>query len=140
MTYKQGVVFLLVIICLTACNPQQLSIEEQPTAASCEPNEPCEYNNKARIWLPDPSLTPETAFDINLSLPKNIKIQNAKLEGVTMYMGYIPVSFEVVDTIYQAHTMVGVCSEKNMKWKLLVQVQDSQGQIQHLTYYFFVRY
>ncbi|MDN3377325.1 MULTISPECIES: hypothetical protein [unclassified Pseudoalteromonas] len=140
MTFSQVILFLSIILCLTACNPQAISIEEQPVAASCQPNEPCDYSNTTKIWLPVTDLTPETAFKINLSIPEGSAIISAKLEGVTMYMGYIPVTFEAIDDIYQATTMVGICSEKNMKWKLRLQLQDSEGHTQHITYFFIVRY
>ena len=140
MTLTRSLFFLLSIVSVTACKSQNVSIEEQLTPASCQPNEPCIYKNKINVWLSEPQLTPETPFDINLSLPANRKIQKARLEGVTMYMGYIPINFDLVGDIYRASTMVGICSEKNMKWKMLLQLQDPKGNVQHITYFFVVRY
>lgn len=140
MTFSQAMLFMSTLFTLAACNPQELSIEEQPVAASCQPNEPCDYSNKAKIWLPETDLSPETPFNINLSIPEGSVIIDAKLEGVTMYMGYIPVTFSRLADIYQAQTMVGICSEKNMEWKLRLQLQDSEGNTQHINYFFIVRY
>jgi hypothetical protein len=139
MHFKKRSLLLLSVISLTACKPQETSIEEQATVASCYSNEPCIYDKQVKVWLSESIVTPETPFNINLSLPEGLKVINAKLEGVTMYMGYIPVFFKSTKGILQADTMVGVCSEKNMKWKLIIELEDQQAKTSQVTYYFIVK-
>ena len=139
MLFKKSSLLLLSVISLTACKPQETSIEEQGTVASCVSNEPCIYDQQIKVWLSESTVSPETPFNINLSLPDGLKVINAKLEGVTMYMGYIPVFFKSTNGILQADTMVGVCSEKNMKWKLIIDLEDQQTKNSQVTYYFIVK-
>ncbi|NMM41785.1 hypothetical protein [Pseudoalteromonas arctica] len=140
MPIKLLVVFLSTLNMLMACDPQPLSIEEQTQGASCRPNQLCEYDNQVKIWLTEQQITPETPFEIHLSLPSTLLVHSAKLEGITMYMGYIPVMFEPRDDILVAQSMVGICSERNMTWKLTLEVKNQQGQIKHVYYYFDATY
>ncbi len=58
-----------------------------------------------------------------------------------MYMGYIPLQFTKQDNIWLADTMVGICSEQNMVWKLvLTAVNESTSVNQTVEYYFNVTY
>ena len=140
MPIKLLVVFLSVLNLLIACGPQALSIEEQRQGASCQPNQLCEYDNQVKIWLSEQQITPETPFEIHLSLPSTLLVHSAKLEGITMYMGYIPVFFEPRNDILVAQGMVGICSERNMTWKLTLEVKNPQGQLKHVFYYFDATY
>ena len=139
MQFKKRSLLLISAIILTACKPQETSIEEQATVASCLSNEPCIYDQQIKVWLSESTVTPETPFDINLSLPEGLQVKRAKLEGVTMYMGYIPVFFESVAGKFRATTMVGVCSEKNMEWKLSIELKDQQGNNSQISYSFIVK-
>ena len=67
-------------------------------------------------------------------------MQSAKLEGITMYMGFIPVFFEASDGLLVAQTMVGICAERNMTWKLALAVKNQQEQAEQVFYYFNVTY
>lgn len=125
---------------LMACGPQPLSIEAQTQDASCRPNQLCEYDNQVKIWLSEQQITPETPFEIHLSLPSTLLVHSAKLEGITMYMGYIPVLFEPRNDILVAQGMVGICSERNMTWKLTLEVKNPQGQLKQIFYYFDATY
>jgi hypothetical protein len=139
MFLKKLSLLLVSVISLTACKPQETSIEEPATAASCIPNMLCVYGPQVKVWLSEHTITPETPFNINLSLPAGSKVVSAKLEGVTMYMGYIPIFFESSNATIQANTMVGVCSEKNMKWKLVIDIQDEAGDENQIAYFFVVK-
>ena len=131
-------VFLFSVL-LAACDSQ--SIEEGGTSTSCENNSHCYYPNNAEVWLSNPAVSPELPFAINLKLPKDAKNLSAKLEGVTMYMGFIPQKFTKEATIYKSDTMVGICSEKNMLWQLVLNLSNVQTgeQITHF-YNFYVTY
>lgn len=140
MPIKFLIVFFGVLKLLIACDFQTISIEEQRQAASCEPNQLCHYDNQVKIWLAEPEVTPETPFQIFLSLPAGYTVKSAKLEGITMYMGFIPVLFEVRDGLLVAQTMVGICAERNMTWRLVLEVNDQQGQSELAFYYFDATY
>lgn len=140
MPIKFLIVFLSALKLLIACDAQTISIEGQAQAASCLPNQLCHYDNQVKIWLAEQEITPETPFEIYLSLPSGYTTQSAKLEGITMYMGYIPVLFAPRDDMLVAQTMVGICSERNMTWKLTLEVKNPQGQPESVFYYFDVTY
>ncbi|MBE0379337.1 hypothetical protein [Pseudoalteromonas prydzensis] len=140
MPIKFLIVFLSALKLLIACDSQTISIEEQAQAASCLPNQVCQYNNHVKIWLGEQKVSPETPFEIYLSLPSGYTVQSAKLEGITMYMGFIPVFFEASDGLLVAQTMVGICAERNMTWKLALAVKNQQEQAEQVFYYFNVTY
>ncbi|MCF6439386.1 hypothetical protein L1077_08085 [Pseudoalteromonas luteoviolacea] len=55
---------------------------------------------------------------------KNHAIQSmglAHIEGVSMYMGKIPISFELHEQgLWVAEAMVGACNLEQMKWKIVL--------------------
>ena len=126
-------VFLFSVF-LAACDSQ--SIEEGSTSTSCENNSHCYYPNNAEVWLSNPDVSPELPFAINLKLPKGAKNLSAKLEGVTMYMGFIPLQFKQKGQVWVADTMVGSCSEPVMTWKMMLTYTTGDNQPQTLFYYF----
>ena len=140
MSLKFLTIYMLTLGSLIACDPLTPSIEEQTQAASCQSNQPCDYENYVKVWLSETNVSPETPFVINLSLPEKMQVRSAKLEGVTMYMGYIPVKFVSHKGVLVATTMVGICSERNMTWKLTVEITNKQGQLDTLFYYINVTY
>ena len=126
-------VFLFSVL-LAACDSQ--SIEEGSTSTSCENNSHCYYPNNAEVWLSNPAVSPELPFAINLKLPQGAKNLSAKLEGVTMYMGFIPLHFNQKGQVWVADTMVGACSEPVMTWKMMLTYTSGDNQPQTLLYYF----
>lgn len=124
----------LISIFTAACDYQ--SIEEGGASTSCENNSRCQFNNNVEVWLSNSKVSPETPFTINLKLPDDAKNPSAKLEGVSMYMGFIPVQFTNTEQIWTANTMVGACSEPVMTWKMIVTYQDASNKTHTLFYYF----
>lgn len=58
-----------------------------------------------------------------------------------MYMGYIPLQFIEQGNIWLADTMVGICSEQNMVWKLVLTTSNKNtGISSNVDYYFNVTY
>lgn len=119
---------------LAACDSQ--SIDKGSISTSCENNSHCNYPNNAEVWLSNPDISPETPFAINLKLPKDAKNLSAKLEGVTMYMGFIPLQFKRSGLVWVADAMVGACSEPVMTWKMTLTYTTVDNQPQTLFYYF----
>ncbi len=119
---------------LAACDSQ--SKDKGSTSTSCQNNSHCNYPNNVEVWLSNPDISPETPFTINLKLPKEAKNLSAKLEGVTMYMGFIPLQFKQTGQVWVADTMVGACSEPVMTWKMMLTYTSGDNQPQTLLYYF----
>ncbi|MDP5214066.1 hypothetical protein ORJ66_13515 [Pseudoalteromonas tunicata] len=111
--------FLIVAGCV-ACTPE---VNQRLDKVSCQINKPCNYSDGISISLGSESVEPETPFTIILKAPKNQIVHQAKLEGVDMYMGTIPVFFTEQSTgVWQAQVMVGACSLSLMQWRLMVQL------------------
>ncbi|MEL0642069.1 hypothetical protein V6260_15760 [Pseudoalteromonas aliena] len=133
--------FTVVFFLLTACDFSNNTDEKFLKNAQCEANLPCTFSNDVKVWLSEETLSPETPFTIFSDLPANIQIEDAKLKGITMYMGYIPQLFKKNNNVWQSNTMVGICSEKNMLWNLeLIVKNTTTSQIDTLNYYFYVTY
>ena len=133
--------FLMLFFVLTGCDNANLKDQKALLKTNCDTNQRCIYNTGVKVWLSDKYITPETPFSIYLDLPEHLKIDNAKLESITMYMGFIPQKFTKEATIYKSDTMVGICSEKNMLWQLVLNLSNVQTgeQITHF-YNFYVTY
>lgn len=68
-------------------------------------------------------LQPEEPLDITVNLPAELAIKQARIEGVNMYMGVIPVLLtEQNDGVWSGWFMLGSCSEPQMQWQLLIQL------------------
>ena len=133
--------FLMLFFVLTGCDNANQKDQKALLKTNCDTNQRCIYNTGVKVWLSDKNITPETPFSIYLDLPGHLKIDNAKLESITMYMGFIPQKFTKEATIYKSDTMVGICSEKNMLWQLVLNLSNVQTgeQITHF-YNFYVTY
>ncbi|MCK8094537.1 hypothetical protein CWB60_03700 [Pseudoalteromonas sp. S327] len=133
--------FLMLFLVLTGCDNANQKDQKALLKTNCDTNQRCIYNTGVKVWLSDKIITPETPFSIYLDLPAHLKIDNAKLESITMYMGFIPQKFTKEATIYKSDTMVGICSEKNMLWQLVLNLSNVQTgeKITHF-YNFYVTY
>ena len=133
--------FLMLFFVLTGCDNANQKDQKALLKTNCDTNQSCIYNTGVKVWLSDKNITPETPFNIYLDLPAHLKIDNAKLESITMYMGFIPQKFTKEATIYKSDTMVGICSEKNMLWQLVLNLSNVQTgeKITHF-YNFYVTY
>ena len=133
--------FLMLFLVLTGCDNANQKDQKALLKTNCDTNQSCIYNTGVKVWLSDKIITPETPFSIYLDLPAHLKIDNAKLESITMYMGFIPQKFTKEATIYKSDTMVGICSEKNMLWQLVLNLSNVQTgeKITHF-YNFYVTY
>ncbi|KPZ57599.1 hypothetical protein [Pseudoalteromonas sp. P1-7a] len=133
--------FFMLFFVLTGCDNANQKDQKALLKTNCDPNQHCIYKTGVKVWLSDKNITPETPFSIYLDLPAHLKIDNAKLESITMYMGFIPQKFTKEATIYKSDTMVGICSEQNMLWQLVLNLSNIQTgeSITHF-YNFYVTY
>lgn len=69
---------------------------------------------------------PESLFDVVFQVNEPSKIVNVQgyLEGITMYMGKVPLLFSFDPSInqYRADGFVGSCSEPQMQWRIVLDV------------------
>ena len=133
--------FVMLIFILTACDFYKNDETQLLKNTQCKPNLPCTFSSGVKVWLSNQTLSPETPFTIFSDLPKGLHISDAKLKGITMYMGYIPQQFKKQGHIWQSDTMVGICSENNMLWNLELTVIDEVSKFEQVhSYYFYVTY
>lgn len=80
--------------------------------------------NNVSVAISPAPIKVETELLIELNNSSLIQdVSNAYIEGVSMYMGKIPVLFELNnDNDWHATTMLGMCSEPNMQWRLVLEV------------------
>lgn len=132
---------LVVIPLLLACNSET---KKEVSHSSCIENKPCNYSGGYTISLENELISPESEFIIKFKAPEKIKIQQAMLEGINMYMGSIPLFFEYKEGVWQSNSMVGACAEPIMQWRLTVNFIDQGSTINKkpktLLYYFTSEY
>lgn len=88
----------------------------------------------AKLVINPLQVIPESEFDIVLSFAsdndRNVKVLSAFMQGESMYMGKIPVFFKASSTNqFVAKAMVGVCSVKEMIWKITVVYKFADSDI-----------
>ncbi|WP_440055817.1 hypothetical protein ACSLBF_06620 [Pseudoalteromonas sp. T1lg65] len=117
----------LISIFLVACSDPGAIIHESSeksessvTRNVCIENSPCSVSEGISIYLSSESVEPETPFVIYLQSAKQVEVKSAWLEGETMNMGKIPLLFD--PQTLQADAMVGVCTDKSMRWLFKAEV------------------
>ena len=71
-------------------------------------------------------IVPETPFTLTLRGHPSMAPKHAWLEGRSMFMGRIPLSFSRQGDAWVASAMVGACSEPAMIWQLTIVLEDGQ--------------
>lgn len=122
MIAKQLTIGLLGVF-LVACSDPTIIIHESSeksessvTRNVCNFSAACELTPQVQIYLGSEQVQPETEFTIGLKSATKVEVVSAWLEGENMNMGRIPVFFDKNTLI--AKTMVGVCTDKSMRWIL----------------------
>ena len=64
-----------------------------------------------------------------------VKIVNAWIEGVNMYMGKTPIIFEQTPSV--GITFLGSCNLPEMKWRINIEAQNNEGEINHYSAFFY---
>lgn len=82
-------------------------------------------------------LNPETPFNVKISpiaskdeLPK----LNGYIEGVNMYMGKIPLMFEIKGNAYIANSVFGSCSEEKMIWRINIAIANDLNKVSRTSF------
>ncbi|SFR40422.1 hypothetical protein SAMN04488070_0547 [Pseudidiomarina maritima] len=92
--------------------------------SSCEQQQPLQqHRTKAEIFHkfdPDQPRV-EEPFVITLTAPTDVQLENGKIEGISMYMGSIPLVIEqITASEWQAQVWLGACSDPQMQWQVTV--------------------
>ena len=128
----------VIILLIYGCN-KPAEQKQSATFAVCQDfQSSCTLNlgeNTFDIVFDKTKLTPEQPFTLYLRSQNGFSQNNffGYLEGVNMYMGKIPLFFELTQSKNQlkATSMFGSCSEKQMIWRLWV-VETKVGSEQVL--------
>ncbi|MER2493029.1 hypothetical protein [Catenovulum sediminis] len=69
-------------------------------------------------------------FDV--ASPSQLNINSAWLEGINMNMGKIPLQYDILakedQFIYRFYVIPVMCSERNMRWQVSINIQDQHNQ------------
>ncbi|MDN7126528.1 hypothetical protein J6J08_03940 [Pseudidiomarina sp. 1APR75-33.1] len=78
-------------------------------------------NSSATLTMPAGPVPVEQAMVIELSLPPLVKPGLSQVEGVSMYMGSVPLLWKENDTgDWQTTLYLGACTEPRMLWRLTI--------------------
>jgi hypothetical protein len=93
----------------------------------CDLAQPCVFNSilgNFALSVDEGKIVPEHWYNLTLkSDAKNWQVMSAKIVGKTMFMGQIPIKFSPVtkkdgELQFHAKSMIGVCTEDRMLWRL----------------------
>jgi hypothetical protein len=118
---------------LIGCN---VSANTNVEIVSCEIFPGCplsQYGDEVSLNLPA-DISSEQLFNIELKFDQPVTKVVGQLEGVSMYMGTIPVIFKAPSSAFefQATTLVARCGSMQMIWRLVLSWQ--QGGKTHYGY------
>ncbi|WP_417658330.1 hypothetical protein [Pseudidiomarina sp.] len=120
-THMKHMVIIFVLcslIMLTACEQRAHRVEDS--------------SNKKIFHKIDPDqLQVEQEILVIFEAPEAFQLQQGRVEGVSMYMGYMPVQVSRINaTQWQAKFQLGACTEPSMRWRVSVPWQRNDGNEQ----------
>ena len=83
------------------------------------------------------SVVVEEEIFIKFDLPQTLKLENAWVEGVNMFMGRTPVMNAQTDEVGRYVTFLGSCNLEQMQWRLVFQLSNKNGQKQEFSAVFY---
>ena len=131
----------LLVFCLiaAACSDGDIIIHESSEKSesylppfNCSQLASCYESDGVKVWLEQETVKEETPFFINMTVESSskISIHSAKIEGINMNMGYIPVFFKELKTnTYRAEGMVGICAVDDMQWQLQLILKKNKNPL-----------
>lgn len=145
----RSVVIIFCIFTVIACNPIQTASQKKNTEpelpfACLSSQSPCDVKTDWGTFTIDFSgqtdagkLKTELPFQVQLTfnaIAENIQLKSANgyLEGKTMFMGKIPLFFELMTSssnIARAQTLLASCSEEVMTWRLWFTVEVEKDKV-----------
>lgn len=110
-------------------------LEPELTSASCQH---ALLEGSLRLFSSQPHMPEETSIQLAAELPSGWQILHAELRGDSMYMGRIPVLFQIQydmveqaskDTqIWTAPFRLGACVTNPMRWRLQIHIQNDADE------------
>lgn len=70
----------------------------------------------------------ETPLLLSMQSAEPISVISGELQGVSMYMGRIPLQWQQVEGGWQSTFLLGACSDPNMRWQLALLLQYADGR------------
>ena len=150
------IIVILFFINISACEPiQKASIKQniqKKTSFTClKSQSECEIHTESGDFIVQFSgealqerIKTELPFQIQIKLDENneayrLREISSYLEGKTMFMGKIPIFFEIDKSVGNsmiAESLLASCSEEVMTWRLWVQVEIiSDGKVQQQNFF-----
>ena len=132
--------FILCLLFLSSCENKAIEKSSVVQPACMAFQKSCEVfmdNKKVNIFFNAKKIKPEQPFGIFIVADEqsNDFVYSGYLEGVNMFMGKIPLFFEIKeDKTIQANTMFGSCSEKNIVWRVWIIAQNKLTKVSHKQY------
>ncbi len=114
---------LTVVALLQACQPTEV--------ASPEVNLTHQVQIGGHQLVYSPARLPvESLLTLKLTPAQPIVSAKGKIEGITNYMGQIPLSFsfDANSKSWQSEFMLGACTEPQMRWRLTLELTTITGQ------------
>lgn len=117
-------IFSLIALCLLpACQPVEVSTPELTLTHQVL------IDGHQLVYSPA-SLPVETPLTLHLTPDQPIVSAKGKIEGISNYMGQIPLSFsfDSNNQRWQSQFMLGACTEPQMRWRLTLELTTITGQ------------
>lgn len=98
------------------------------------------FGEQVSMGVEQAQIIPERDFKLSFTMKEGMRIIDAKIEGESMYMGWIPLQWQRVDntSTYVAKSRVGACKTQNMVWAVQMTLANQQGIRQKVRFYFSV--
>lgn len=124
--------FILAVGFLSSCSQE---LKPSTAVVFCAlggiPNEQCQYNieeEKVTFYSSHPAMPEETMIDLYVTAPRGWQIQKSYLNGESMYMGTIPIVWNLLENgRWQAKLRLAACTDPKMIWRLNVEFITETG-------------
>lgn len=123
----------LTLLALTGCEPggrDAALLQHNQGVDGCRLAQGCVARGDARppiVRLSTDDVEAETPFTLSLSFEQPVEDLQARIEGVTMFMGYIPLLFQRDGQQYRATASVGACLTDKMDWRVAISWREADG-------------
>ncbi|WP_445426734.1 hypothetical protein [Alishewanella sp. HL-SH06] len=132
-TAINSVICLVFLLALTACQPNAKDSSEQLLLQT----------PMLQLTLSPEHAPVETPLQLRLHSNKPLRAINAEIQGISMYMGRIPLQWRqqaleqsAEFTVWQAEFFLGACSDPQMQWQLqlILDYQDGERELHQLQF------
>lgn len=74
------------------------------------------------------SILVETPLLLSIKSAEPIQAISGELQGISMYMGRIPLQWQQIEGEWQSTFLLGACSDPKMRWQLELELHYADGQ------------